>query len=46
MCAKCSNRKAWTRITVRVVVVLVCETCAAELYRAGLITRDGRTEVR
>jgi hypothetical protein len=41
MCAKQCGRRAYARIVIHVRVVLLCRTCEAELYRAGLITRDG-----
>ena len=41
MCERECGRRAHTTIRVRVYVVVVCETCAAELFRAGLINRYG-----
>lgn len=44
MCARKCGRRAFATIRIRLVVVLVCDTCIAELYRAGLIDSHGRPE--
>ena len=46
MCERKCGRRAHTTITIRLYVVVICETCAAELFRAGLINRYGVAERR